>query len=224
MPSPFSGDPFSADSVREETVAFLLSLRSRGIRDIAILRAMEKVPRDLFAPRRFADLARADVSLPLPCGQTMTAPAQIAVMLRSLGVEPHHRILEIGTGSGYVAAVLAQLGRTVLSLERLRTLAIAAVERMTTLSVDNVTLEQADGLSVGTAFGRFDRILMNGTVETLPDRLIDALTDEGRLVTAMRSEAGVHLVRVTRVGEEIVEERGETLRLPPLVPGLAAAL
>jgi protein-L-isoaspartate(D-aspartate) O-methyltransferase len=105
---------FLADADQRENEAvgvasFLLSLRSRGIRDIHILRAMELVPRDVFAPRRFSDLSRTDVSLPLPCGQTMTAPGTVAAMLVALGVGPEHRVLEIGTGSGYNAALLSML-------------------------------------------------------------------------------------------------------------------
>ena len=98
------------DLGRQETAAFLLNLRSRGIRDVAILRAMELAPRDMFAPRRFADLARSDVALPLPCGQTMTSPMQLALMLRELAVSRQHRVLEIGAGSGYLTAVL-EIGR-----------------------------------------------------------------------------------------------------------------
>lgn len=84
----------------EKTVAFLLALRERGIRDTALLRAMELAPRDLFAPRRFSDLARADISLPLSCGQTMTAPGIIARMLLALKVTSEHRVFEVGSGSG----------------------------------------------------------------------------------------------------------------------------
>ena len=110
----------------EEAIRWRLSsfLRARGIRDTTVLRAMELVPREIFAPpRRFTDLARKDVALPLPCGQTMTVPRTVASMLVALGVEPHHRVLEIGTGSGYVTALLARLGREVVSVERFGTLA-----------------------------------------------------------------------------------------------------
>src|SRR4051812_26461567 len=99
-----------------ETASFILSLRARGIHDTALLRAMELVPREVFAPRRFADLARTDVALPLPCGQTMTAPRTVATMIAALGIAPGQRILEIGTGSGYVTALLAQMGADVLSV------------------------------------------------------------------------------------------------------------
>src|SRR5690606_5170717 len=98
--------------------SFILSLRGSGIRDVELLRAMELVPREIFAPRRFTDLARTDVAIPLPCGQTMTAPRTVAVMLLALDVHPGQRILEIGTGSGYVSALLARMGAMVSSVER----------------------------------------------------------------------------------------------------------
>jgi protein-L-isoaspartate(D-aspartate) O-methyltransferase len=215
----------AAISQAEETVAFLLSLRAKGIRDTGVLRAMEMVPRDLFAPRRFADLARADVSLPLPCGHTMTAPGTIAAMLVELAVEPHHRVLEVGTGSGYVSAVLGRLGRDVLSVERFRTLALAATERLGALDMKHVRIATGDGLAIGPQIGPFDRVLLNGTVLEVPKGLIDALATGGRLVGARRIEGVARLVRVVRTGEGILsEERRETLKLPPLATGAARAL
>jgi protein-L-isoaspartate(D-aspartate) O-methyltransferase len=219
-------DESAADiSQAEETVAFLLSLRAKGIRDTGVLRAMEMVPRDLFAPRRFADLARADVSLPLPCGQTMTAPATIAAMLVELGVEPHHRVLEVGTGSGYVSAVLGRMGRDVLTVERFRTLAIAATERIGALGLQHVRIATGDGLAIGPEIGPFDRVLLNGSVTEVPKGLRDALAMGGRLVGARIIEGAARLLRVQHTGEGIlVEERRETLKLPPLAAGAARAL
>ncbi|MBS7695705.1 MULTISPECIES: protein-L-isoaspartate O-methyltransferase [unclassified Chelatococcus] len=217
----------------EETVAFLLSLRARGIRDTTLLRAMEMVPRDLFAPRRFSDLARADVSLPLPCGQTMTAPATIATMLLSLGVERGHRVLEVGTGSGYVAAVLGHLGRSVVSVERFRTLALAATERIATLDLDNVAIMAADGLAIGAAnqgededIGLFDRILLNGALdEPPPPSLTARLAPGGRLIGARTVDGRQQLLRITRGAEDtLTEELGVAIRLPPLAHGAAKAL
>src|SRR3954465_3696722 len=111
-----------ADPQAVEAAAFILTLRARGIPATAVLGAMERVPRELFAPSRFADLSRSDVSLPLPCGQTMTTPGVIAVIPVPLGASAAHRVLEVGTGSGYVTAILAKLGCRVPSIERYGTL------------------------------------------------------------------------------------------------------
>src|SRR3712207_1199424 len=115
-----------ADDARDEQAAigaasFILSLRAKGIRDTALLRDMELVPREVFAPRRFTNLTRTYVALPLPCGQTMTGPATVAAMLLTLGVQPGQRVLEVGTGSGYVTALLAHLGAEVTSVEPFNT-------------------------------------------------------------------------------------------------------
>lgn len=210
---------------REETAAFLLGLRSRGVRDTAILRAMELAPRHMFAPRGFADLARADVALPLPCGQTMTSPMQLALMLRELAVSREHRVLEIGAGSGYLTAVLAHLGAEVVSLERMRTLAIAAASRLARLNLTNARVEIGDGLADAVAqLGQFDRIILNGALEHAPPALVEALNDGGRMVAAMLTDAGPRLVCVTREGDAFPETLGRPLRLPRLQPGLAQAL
>ena len=102
--------PEQTPARRVEAAAFVLALRARNIRDTAVLGAMERIPRELFAPRRFADLSRSDVALPLPCGQTMTAPWTVATMLVALAARRGQRVLEIGTGSGYATALLARLG------------------------------------------------------------------------------------------------------------------
>ena len=119
-----------AEVDRESDAAFVLSLRARGVFDRAVLSAMERVPREVFAPRRYADLARSDVALPLACGQTMTSPAVVAAMLAALDVRPGHRVLEVGTGSGYVTALLSRMGAEVHSVERRATLAESASHRL----------------------------------------------------------------------------------------------
>src|SRR4051795_12809209 len=111
----------AAETQAVETAAFVLALRARGVRNTAVLGAMERARRELFAPRRFADLARTDVALPLPCGQTMTAPSVVAAMLVALGAESGGRALEIGTGSGWVTAALVKLGCRVHTVERYAT-------------------------------------------------------------------------------------------------------
>jgi protein-L-isoaspartate(D-aspartate) O-methyltransferase len=113
-----------------QRMEFMLMLRRRGISDRAVLRAMEEVPRERFVEARFAERAYADQALPIACGQTVSQPYVVAAMTEALDVRPHHRVLEVGTGSGYQAAVLSRLAREVVSLERYRTLADSARGRL----------------------------------------------------------------------------------------------
>jgi protein-L-isoaspartate(D-aspartate) O-methyltransferase len=215
--------------VRDEQEAigaasFILSLRAKGIRDTALLRAMELVPREVFAPRRFTDLARTDVALPLPCGQTMTGPVTVAAMLLALGVQPGQRILEIGTGSGYVTALLARLGAEVTSVERFNTLAESAAQRLKIVEAGTVRLEVGDGLAARVR-DRFDRILLNGARSEIPETVTSLLGPGSRLVGAMTIEGVPHLVRIERSAEgELMQSIGASLRISPLVTGVAATL
>lgn len=208
------------------TVAFLLSLRAKGIRDIALLRAMESVPRHVFAPPRCADLARSDVSLPLPCGQTMLSPATIASLLMALKPGKEHRVLEIGTGSGYVTALLAKLAREVVSLERYRSLAISAAERLDAVAAANASVMHGDGLAAARkSLGVFDRILLTGSVGGAAEGLLDLLAPDGRLTHVVRLEDGPRMIVITREADgAFTHETLGLLRLPPLSSGIAEAL
>jgi protein-L-isoaspartate(D-aspartate) O-methyltransferase len=126
------------DQQDDDRMEFLLTLRRRGIADKAVLRAMDEVPREHFVEARFADAAYADQAMPIACGQTISQPYVVAYMTEQLGVQPHHRVLEVGTGSGYQAAVLSRLAREVVSIERYRTLAEQARGRLKSLGYDNV--------------------------------------------------------------------------------------
>jgi protein-L-isoaspartate(D-aspartate) O-methyltransferase len=204
--------------------SFILSLRAKGIRDTALLRAMELVPREVFAPRRFTDLARTDVALPLPCGQTMTGPATVAAMLLALGVQPGQRILEVGTGSGYVTALLARLGAEVTSIERFNTLAESAGQHLKIVEAGKVRLEVGDGLAARVR-DRFDRILLNGARPEIPETVTSHLGPGSRLVGAITIEGVPHLVRIERNAEdELTQSVGAPLRISPLVTGIAATL
>src|SRR5215204_2295329 len=115
---------------------FLLMLRRRGITEAAVLRALDEVPREHFVDGDLAGVAYADQALPIACGQTISQPYVVAYMTEQLGVRPHHRVLEVGTGSGYQAAVLSRLAREVYTIERFRTLADTAAVRLETLGLD----------------------------------------------------------------------------------------
>src|SRR4029079_12632560 len=125
---------------------FQLALRRRGISDQAVLRAMDEVPRERFVARGFAASAYADHALPIDCGQTISQPYVVAYMTEQLEVEPQHRVLEIGTGSGYQSAVLSRMAREVVSVERYRTLAERARVRLEALGYENVEVRIGDGL------------------------------------------------------------------------------
>ena len=145
----------------EAKAEFLFRLRARGIRDLAVLRAMEAVPRHVFVPHRYADLAAKDVALPLACGQTMAEPSAVARMMEGLAATPACRILEIGSGSGYATAILARLGAEVLGVERFRTLSQGAQARLAGLGTVGATVVWGDGLAVPADRGPFDRILIH---------------------------------------------------------------
>jgi protein-L-isoaspartate(D-aspartate) O-methyltransferase len=215
------------DQREEEAIgvaSFILSLRARGIRDTALLRAMELVPRDLFAPRRFADLSRTDIALPLPCGQTMTAPGTVATMLLALGVEKGHRVLEVGTGTGYVSALLSRLGADVISVERFNTLAESAAQHLKVAQAERVRIEVGDGLAMRPR-ERFDRILLNGAREAIPETVTSHLGPGGRLIGALTVDGLPRLVRIDRLEDgELRQELGGGLRISPLVTGVASTL
>jgi protein-L-isoaspartate(D-aspartate) O-methyltransferase len=220
----FSGAEARSEQEAIGVASFVLSLRAKGIRNTALLRAMELVPRDVFAPRRFRDLSRTDVALPLPCGQTMTAPGTVATMLLALGVAPGQRVLEVGTGTGYVTALLAHLGAEVTTVERFNTLAESAAQHLKIVEAGRVRMEIGDGLAVRVR-ERFDRILLNGARSEIPQTLISLLGPGGRLVGALTEEGAPRLVQIDRLPDgEFTQSLGVPLRISPLVTGIAATL
>ncbi|HEX8167982.1 MAG TPA: methyltransferase domain-containing protein [Beijerinckiaceae bacterium] len=216
-----------AEAPREavDAASFVLSLRARGIRDTAVLSAMERVRRDLFAPRRFADLARTDVSLPLAFGQTMTAPSTVANMLVALGAEPGQRVLEIGTGSGYVTALLARMGCRVTTIERYEALAEEAQVRLDVAGLPpSIEMGVGDGLRLDLGAERFERVLVNGAVPALPGAVTALIADGGRLVGGLSVDGFPRLLRIERAADgALAQVLGGPLRLSPLVGARASA-
>jgi protein-L-isoaspartate(D-aspartate) O-methyltransferase len=204
---------------------FLLALRKRGIREPAVLRAMDEVPREHFVDRPFVDDAYADQALPIACGQTISQPYVVAYMTEQLDVHPHHRVLEIGTGSGYQAAVLSRLAREVVSVERYRTLAESASARLTALGYDNVEVQVADGLAGVPEGAPYDRIIITAAAEAIPETLIGQLADGGVMVLPLGPHAGPQqLVKLTKKETGIEQEELIGVRFVPLLPGKAREL
>lgn len=205
-----------------EKMKFQLTLRQRGISDQAVLRAMEEVPREEFVDPFDRAQAYRDSALGIACGQTISQPFVVAYMTEQLQLKPEHRVLEIGTGSGYQAAVLSRLVRDVVTVERFRTLADAARERLSRLGCLNVDVQFGDGLSADLALGRFDRVLVTAAIESIPDALVERLAPEGLLVAPVGPHYGVQMLqrlRLTGAGREIKDL--VEVRFVPALPGLA---
>jgi len=214
----------AADDV--ERMEFQLALRRRGISDQAVLRAMDEVPREYFVAAGFTETAYADQALPIACGQTISQPFVVAYMTEKLEVEPQHRVLEIGTGSGYQAAILARLAREVVSIERYRTLADAARERLKTLGYTNVTIRSGDGMAGAPDLAPFDRVMVTAAAEEVPEALVAQLAEGGKMVLPVgpRHDAQ-YIVRLTKQpGGALTREELIAVRFVPLLPGQAREL
>ena len=205
---------------------FQLALRRRGISDQAVLRAMDEVPREYFVAPGFTENAYADQALPIACGQTISQPFVVAYMTEQLDVEPQHRVLEIGTGSGYQAAILARLAREVVSIERYRTLADAARERLKTLGYSNVTIRSGDGMAGAPDLAPFDRIMVTAAAEELPAALAAQLAAGGKMVLPVGPQHDAqYIVKLTKEPNGALRrENLIAVRFVPLLPGQAREL
>jgi len=206
-------------------MAFVLRLRSRGLTDQKVLNAVSTLPRPLFVLPEHAGLAWRDLSLPIHCGQTITPPMLAATIAERLDVEPDHRILEVGTGSGYLTAVLARLARRVLTLDRWRTLITEAEERLRAVAILNVTMMVADGRQGWREQAPFDRIVMTAAVPQVPPALLDQLAPNGRMIVPIGERGGEHrLTLLTRGPDGLASTDLMTVRGTALIEGTAARL
>jgi protein-L-isoaspartate(D-aspartate) O-methyltransferase len=208
-------------------MGFLLTLRRRGINDKAVLRAMEEVPRERFVEAEFTGRSYADHALPIACGQTISQPYVVAYMTEQLEVRPHHRVLEVGTGSGYQAAILSRLAREVVSVERYRTLANLARGRLAALAYNNnVEVVTGDGLAGVPSRAPFDRIMVTAATEDVPPALAEQLGEGGVMVLPLGPHDGAqHIVKITKSPRGKVDrEKLIAVRFVPLLPGQAQEL
>jgi protein-L-isoaspartate(D-aspartate) O-methyltransferase len=217
------GDDPADESV--ERMEFQLTLRQRGISDKAVLRAMDSVPREHFVSPQLSAAAYADKALPIDCGQTISQPYVVAYMSQQLMVRPQHRVLEVGTGSGYQAAVLSRLAKEVVSIERYRTLAETARIRLATLGYGNVEVILGDGLEGSPVRAPFDRIIVTAAAESIPQTLVEQLADGGVMILPLGPHSGAQeLVRLTKTADEVKQESLLPVRFVPLLPGRAREL
>jgi protein-L-isoaspartate(D-aspartate) O-methyltransferase len=208
-----------------ERMEFQLALRRRGISEQAVLRAMDEVPREHFVASEFTDSAYADQALPIACGQTISQPYVVAYMTEQLEVEPEHRILEVGTGSGYQAAILSRLAREVVSIERYRTLADTARDRLKTLGYSNVTILTGDGFAGAPERAPFDRIIVTAAAEEVPEALIHQLGEGGKMVLPLGPRSGTqHIVKLVKTAGGLTRQNLIAVRFVPLLRGQAREL
>jgi protein-L-isoaspartate(D-aspartate) O-methyltransferase len=186
-----------------------------------VLQAIAAVPRDQFVPAAFRDRAYENVALPIGHGQTISQPYIVALMTQALEVSDRHIVLEIGTGSGYQAAVLAQLARRVFTVERHRALAKAAEEKLKQLCISNVTVRFGDGTKAWPEQPSFDRIVVTAAAASLPDALMESLGEGGVLVAPIGEDKRDQvLMRLRRTAQGWQSEELCPVRFVPLVAGL----
>jgi protein-L-isoaspartate(D-aspartate) O-methyltransferase len=160
----------------------ILGLRQQGVMDPRVLSAIESIDRAVFVHEKFLDQAWEDQALPIDCAQTISQPYIVGLMTQALDVQPRHRVLEIGTGSGYQAAVLSRLARYVYSIERYRSLLTEAEARLKTLKIDNVITRHGDGGLGWPEQAPFDGILVTAAISHIPPPLVRQLKNGGRMV------------------------------------------
>ncbi len=214
------------DAERRTHVAeLILRLRRAGITDRRLVTAIELVPRDLFVPAEMHADAYAERALPIDCGQTISAPLIVGTMTAALDVGDDHRVLEIGTGTGYQTAILARLAKRVYTIERFRTLTAAAESRFRTLRLANVTTLVGDGIKGWPEQAPFDRIIVTASDEAVPQALLRQVRLGGVLIMPVGPAEGVQkLIRFER-GEGGFDERVlADVRFVPLIPGKAQRL
>jgi protein-L-isoaspartate(D-aspartate) O-methyltransferase len=204
----------------QDQIGLIMQLRRRGIRDTAVLRAIERVPREQFIDESFGDHAYHDIALPIECGQTISQPYVVAFMTEKLEPKESHIVLEIGTGSGYQAAVLSHLCRRVYTIERWRELQKLAEKRLAKLRIANVTTIIGDGWLGWPPQAPFDRIVVTAAAERAPQTLIDQLKIGGRMIMPLgETRDNQQLVQIDRTEEGIVETALLPVRFVPLVQG-----
>ena len=215
------GAPDGDETAAERKMRFLFGLRSKGVTDARVLTAMERIDRGAFVRGLFAERAYEDMPLPIACGQTISQPSVVGLMTQALNVQPRDTVLEVGTGSGYQAAILSQLARRVYTVDRHRRLVREAADVFRALGLVNVVAMTADGSFGLPDVAPFDRIIVTAAAEDPPGPLLAQLKIGGIMVLPVgQSDTVQHLIKVTRLDTGYDYEELRPVRFVPLVEGI----
>ncbi|MEP6343506.1 MAG: protein-L-isoaspartate(D-aspartate) O-methyltransferase [Maricaulaceae bacterium] len=194
-------------------IDLVMFLRQKGISDTRLLSAFETTPRRYFVGPEFQDQAYANRPLPIACGQTLPSPLTLAMMAHFAKLEAEHKVLLIGVGSGYFAAVLSKLVRRIYAVERYKTLCESAEVRLSALEIVNIVIDHGDGLKGWTGQAPFDRIVLTGSVESVPKHIIKQLSEQGLLLYVQEG--------VLMIWKDGHARSCTTLDLPPIELGMS---
>ncbi|MCB2095690.1 MAG: protein-L-isoaspartate(D-aspartate) O-methyltransferase [Rhodobacteraceae bacterium] len=205
----------------EQKMRFLFALRSKGVTEARVLTAMENVDRGDFVKGHFADRAYEDMPLPIACGQTISQPSVVGLMTQALAIQPRDKVLEVGTGSGYQAAILSKLARRVYTIDRHRRLVREAEAVFAALGLTNITALVGDGSHGLPDQAPFDKIIVTAAAEDPPGPLLAQLRIGGIMVLPVgQSDAVQSLIRVTRTDAGYDYDELRPVRFVPLIEGL----
>ena len=207
----------------QRKLRFIQDIRSGGVDNLAVLSALETVARNYFVEGVFSDQAWVDQALPISCGQTISQPSVVGLMTQALTLNRQHKILEIGTGSGYQTAILSLLARRIYTVERHKSLLLGAEERFNKMEFHNIYTRHGDGFLGWKIQAPFDRILITAAAKTLPECLLEQLSPNGGImVLPMEGEgdADQYVTKITRVQTDFISDRLFPVRFVPLVQGL----
>lgn len=212
----------SAEARAEGMMRLIFALRSNGITNPRILDAIERTPREFFLDRAFQDRAFEDIPLPIACGQTISQPSVVGLMTQALSITPRCKVLEVGAGSGYQAAVLARLARRVYAIERHRPLARQARARIEALALSTVSIMTGDGARGWPEQAPFDRILLTAAAEDPPKLLLDQLRVGGIMVLPVgQSDEMQQLIKIVKLESGLDYHELGPVRFVPLLPDVA---
>ena len=183
---------------RDGAAKLVLALRTAGVMDQRLAETFEKMPREPFVAAQFVDLAWDNIELPIECGQTQTRPVTVALIVEALQLTREMSVLEVGTGSGYLAAIIGRLSKRVCSIDRYRTIVTRAQRALDTLGISRVDVRFADGREGCPEEAPFDRIVMTSSVEEAPEALLNQLTPAGVLLAPMGEGEAQRMVKFVR--------------------------